>query len=372
VAEIHRQTIGRLEAAALVEKGRVVDLAVDDREATSPRYGAVYRGRCETLRKGLGAFVRLDRDSTGFLQAGVRGAPADAGETLLVQIKQEGERTKDETDGKAPVVSREIALAGRFLVHLPAGKGVKRSKKFAGAPLSPAIEEPLAALRGGYVVRSSAAQMSPDAVIMEARALQAEAAALETRAPGRLIEGPDAVRRLLVDHPTVSLDRIAVDDRAVQEETAARLGAFAPALQARIEFDPTIDLAPFLAELRRRRVPLASGATLVIEPTEALIAVDVNAGPRADFAAVNRAAAEEIARQMRLRALAGQIVIDFLGTEKRAFREDIRPTLEALAAADPAGWQVHGFSHLGLCETTRTRRTRPLAELLRALDAAIV
>lgn len=362
-AELHLQRIGRLSVAALFENGRTIDLAIDDHEATSPCYGAVYRATCETVRKGLGAFLQLQSGAVGFLPAGQRGVPADAGETLLVQVKQEGERANGADSGKAATVSREIALAGRFVVHLPFGKGVKRSKKFAGAPLDPVLSETLSSLPGGFVVRSSAAEIATETVIAEARALVGEAASLETRESGLRLAGPSALRRLLVDHPTRALARIAAD-RGSEPAARSSLRPFAPALEARLETDETIDLTPLLVALPQKQVALSNGAGLIIEPTAAFIAIDVNAGPRSDFANVNREAAAEIARQIRLRALAGQILIDFVGTERRAFREDISPVMEQHAEADPAGWQVHGFSHLGLCETTRTRRTRPTTEKL--------
>jgi ribonuclease G len=364
MAEIHLARLGRLRLAALIEGGRAHDLAADDVEATSPAFGAVYRATCETVRKGLGAFLRLDTGATGFLPAGVRGTPADAGETLLVQVKQEGERRAGKDGGKAATVSREVALAGRTLVSLPFGKGVKRSRQSGDQPLSAALLEALGALPGGFVVRRGAVDAAPAAVIEEARRLVDEATPLGVRTGGLRLRGPAALRRLLVDHPRLSITRIAAADAAETEMAGALLHRFAPALMGAVETDRTIDLSPLLAELRRPDVALPNGAGLVIEPTAALIAVDVNAGPRSDFANVNRDAAEELARQLRLRALGGQILIDFLGTERRAFRAALSPFIEALAAADPAGWQVHGFTPLGLCETTRTRRTRPLGEVL--------
>lgn len=373
MAEIHLQRIGRLAVAALVENGRVEDLAIDrasaDGEAASPLYGTIYRATCETLRKGLGAFLRLAPGESGFLQAGARGAPADAGEVLIVQVKNEGERAPGDESGKAAVVSREIALAGRFLVHLPFARGVKQSKRLEDERLKDRLGEPLGHLPGGFVLRQSAARAGESEIVAEARRLADEAVALNARKAGRLLPAPCALRRLLSDHGAAPVRRIAADE-AGAPAAAATLAAFAPDLAPLLERDESLDLAPVVQSLHDRRVDLSGGASLVIEPTAALLAIDVNAGPRSDTARVNREAAAEIARQLRLRALGGQIVIDFLGTEKRAFREDLLPLLNQLAAADTAGWQLFGFSHLGLCESTRTRRTRPHG-VLTAMEAAL-
>jgi ribonuclease G len=108
-------------------------------------------------------------------------------------------------------------------------------------------------------------------------------------------------------------------------------------------------------------VPLGDGASLVIEETAALVAIDVNSGPRGAPYAVNLAAAAEIARQMRLRNLAGQIFVDFLAVKGRERREQLIAALRAAVADDPCEVHVLGLSRLGLAEMTRRRIGESLA-----------
>ena len=111
-------------------------------------------------------------------------------------------------------------------------------------------------------------------------------------------------------------------------------------------------------------VPLAGGASLVIEPTAALVAIDVNGGASSNPAATNLLAVREAARQIRLRNLGGIIVIDCLKMANRADASKVVNAFERVAASDPAGIHCYGLNKLGLLEATRTRRGLPLSSVV--------
>ena len=212
-------------------------------------------------------------------------------------------------------------------------------------------------------------------IVAESEALALAWRELERRvglggSPGCLFPGPDAARRAVIGHGIRPLAGIAV------EAPAEWLGAFrdwcagaAPDLAPRLEgvagrLYERHDLEGQIASLIRPGVALTGGAGLVIERTEALIAIDVNGGERGNPLAVNLEAAGEIARQLRLRNLGGIVVVDFLSMPKRGDGERLLAALTAAVRDDPVQTEVYGISRLGLVELTRARRGPALTELL--------
>ncbi|HRQ82237.1 MAG TPA: ribonuclease E/G, partial [Azospirillaceae bacterium] len=126
---------------------------------------------------------------------------------------------------------------------------------------------------------------------------------------------------------------------------------------------PGFDFAALLAALTRPQVALPNGGRLIIEPTAALTAVDVDGGA-GDALSVNLAAADELARQLRLRNLGGVVMADFIRLKARGDQEKLLARLRAAVADDPMQTDVYGLTRLGLAEMTRARRGRSLAETL--------
>ncbi len=122
------------------------------------------------------------------------------------------------------------------------------------------------------------------------------------------------------------------------------------------------DLNDLIDALSSSRVSLSGSGEIVIEPTEALVAIDVNAGEKSNLTSVNLAAMQEVARQIRLRNLSGIIVIDALKMKARVDKAKLLASLKRASAQDPAGVDVFGITKLGLVELTRTRRGPSLNE----------
>ncbi|KAA0682391.1 ribonuclease E/G [Roseomonas genomospecies 6] len=388
---------GPLTRAAVLTGGRLTDLYIDHAERPS-LLGHVFLGRVERIATGLdGAFVDLGTGKSGLLSAldarGPKGRPKAKGErignllrtgqTVLVQVKA------DATGAKGPTLTMDITLPGRFLVHAPLGRDVAVSKRLGSGPeradLARRVQD--VATGAGWIVRAGAATAPDGLLAAESDALhlawrQIRDAAERGGGPSLLLSGPDAPRRALIEHGAARPSRITVDDAALARDLAAWCADRAPDLEERVEpFDARrlaapsdgrqrlFDLRDLDAEIETllgTRVPLSGGGSLVIERTEAMTVVDVNAGERGNPLDVNLEAAAEIARQLRLRNAGGIVVVDFVNMRNRGDSERLLNALSRAVEDDPAQTQVYGLSKLGLVEMTRARRGTALVDLLKA------
>lgn len=400
---------GPLTRAAVLADGRLTDLHIDHADRPS-LLGAVMLGRVERIATGLnGAFIDLGGGLSGLLPAAdVRrpvldddspqsrshprpgskpaaiGALLRAGQPVVVQVKA------DAAGAKGPSLTMDITLPGRFLVHAPLGRDIAVSKRLGTGPERAALGRRIEELvtGAGWIVRAGAAQVSDDLLAAESEALHLQWRAIRDdaragSAPRQLHPGPDAPTRALIEQGAAAPESIIVDDPAPAGGIAIGEGPLlsalrgwcdrhAPDLLPRLTahrasqrlFDLR-DLDSAIAELLDVRVPLPLGGSLVIERTEALTVVDVNAGERGNPVDVNIDAAAEIARQLRLRNVGGIVVVDFVNMRGRGDAERVLAALSHAVESDPVQTQVYGMSKLGLVELTRARRGTPLAALLR-------
>jgi Ribonuclease G/E len=327
---------GRL-AAALVQDGRLDDLLIDDDSA--PRPGTIFRAICDRPLKGQGGMmVRLPGGLTGYLRDG-RGLKA--GQAVLVQV------TGVPAEGKALPVTDRILLKSRYVIVTPGAPGLNISRRIT----EEATRDHLIGLAQGLVgrdypmiLRSSCAAATDAEVAADitATALLADRILrpAEGREPAELAPGDDPHRIAWREWSAPS-----VDDAP---------GAFA---RAGIEDQIAALLSPV--------VELGEGR-MMVEPTRALIAVDVNTGGDTTPAAalkVNLAAARALPRQLRLRGLGGQIVVDFAPMPK-AQRRMLDQSLAATFRADPVETSLVGWTAMGLFELNRKRERIPTARLI--------
>ncbi|MCW2244404.1 ribonuclease E/G [Azospirillum canadense] len=390
---------GPLTRAAVLTDGRLTDLYIDHAERPS-LLGHVFLGKVERIATGLdGAFVDLGDGVSGLLSGGdVRGPKGRprgrderigtllrTGQPVLVQVKT------DAVGPKGPSLTMDITLPGRFLVHAPLGRDVAVSKRLGSGPERAELARRIQGIASGsgWIVRAGAAAADDGLLAAESDALHLawrtlSAAAERGPVPAHLLPGPDAPRRALIEHGAADVERIIVDDAALARDLAAWCADRAPDLEDRIApHDPrplaamiggsTVgakrlfdlrDLDAEIAALLGIRVPLDGGGSLVIERTEAMTVVDVNAGERGNPLDVNLEAAVEIARQLRLRNVGGIVVVDFVNMRNRGDAERLLNALSRAVEDDPAQTQVYGLSKLGLVEMTRARRGTALADLL--------
>jgi Ribonuclease G/E len=290
----------------------------------------------------------------------VRVAALDAASELLDYTPWRPARPDGVGDlHRGRVIARAPALAGAFVALVDAEGFLPDSEGGAEASEGDPI--------GVRVARAAQGGKGPR---LTARLGAAEAALIGTGPPARLRAGPNAVLRLAALHPAAP---VLVDDASVAATLRTDLGTRMRLVPR--AFDDAIEAA--VEALAEPDVPLPDGGRMSIHPTPALTAIDLDLGSgaggrgakRAQHEAANRAALPVLARQIRLRNLAGAILVDFAGLSPRR-RAALGPELAAALQDDPLRPRLLGFTRLGLAEIVRTRVHPPLHELLAGAPAA--
>lgn len=329
------------EAAALIVDGRLEDLLID---ADRPRPGHVYRAVADRPLKGQGGVMLRTPDGTAFLRQikGVR--PGDA---LLVQVTGYAE------GGKAIPVTDRLLFKSRYAIVTPGAPGINVSRAIRDDDAREAVllaahdalEEIALPEGAGLILRSSCDGADPAAIAEDVGAMARLCAAVLSdagREPELLVEG---------DGPHA----LAWRDWTAPAQIDDAEGAF-----------DRHGVGDMLDSLASPRVDLPGGAWMSIEPTAALVAVDVNTGPDGSPAAglkANLAAARELPRQLRLRGLGGQIVMDPAPSPKKE-RRQIDQVLRAAVKRETTETVLAGWTTLGLVELQRKRDRLPLKEVL--------
>ena len=333
--------IGDQAAAAMIIDGQLEELLIDPADDTALP-GAIYRAVADRPMKGQGGmFVKLPEGS-GFLRQTDGLAP---GQRVIVQVTGPAE------PGKALPVTTRLLFKSRLAIVTPGAPGLNISRRIKDEAVRAELEALAAdAMLGagedlGLILRSAAAFAEEDEIaedIVSMRGL-AEAVLIDlTGGPELLVEGAGA-------HETAWRDWAdPAPDAVIEQGFAAE------------------NVLEMIDVLLVARVDLAGGGNMLIEPTRALVAVDVNTGPDTSPAAslkVNIAAARDLPRQLRLRGLGGQIVVDFAPMPKKD-RNILDQVIRAAFKTEAAETNLAGWTSLGLYELTRKRDRWPLTDLL--------
>ena len=372
---------------ALVAGGRLVELQIVRRDRPT-RVESVFLGRLERVMPELdAAFIDIGIGRSGFLRAEDRAGIDDwppPGAPLLVQVRNDAEGEK------GPRVSMNLAVTGRYLVYHPVGSGVSFSRRINGESERERLRGHVAdLLEGGIVLRTAAAGAGPEvlradaAQIMERwEAIRAQAfsaqppADLSARIPGER----DPITRALRDHGA-SLEEVILDERGMARALQDEMDRLGEKIRVRWHNGPmpAFDIDDVEGQIDTAlapRIVLESGVEVLFEPGETLTAVDVDSGsaggrqgraPRRPVE-VNLEAAPAIAQQLRLRNIAGAVVIDFVTMRSTYDRDKVQAALAEALAEDPVPTQLYGFTRLGHFELTRARRGATLAAQLEALE----
>ena len=294
------------------------------------------------------------------------------GQEIMVQVSKEPISTK------GPRVTAQISLAGRFLVYIPDSSRVGVSRKIGAGAERQRLKEQVGAIlpekSGGVIVRTVSEDVTPEALKRDLETLMAQWKKIKrkgqfTRAPALLHRETGLTRGLVRDLFSAKVDSLSIDSKPVHAEVIEYLKTVAPDLIPRVKLYedqiPLFDTAGIESEIRdafKRRCELPSGGYLIIEPTEALVSIDVNSGrytgkkdPEKTVLRTNMEAAVEIARQLRLRDVGGIIVCDFIDMETRQSREKVLQELRTHLTRDRARTKAFAVSDLGLIEMTRQR-----------------
>ena len=338
-------TLNDRPAAALMVDGKLQDLLIAPPGDGPPGIGAILRGVCDRPLKGQGGMMlRLPDGQSAFLRQGKGLSP---GQPLLVQVTGMG------ADGKATPVTTRLLFKSRYAIVTPDAPGLNIARSIKDEEeRDRLLEIAHEAMAGapetfGLILRSAADEVDEDALAEDIIAMRelAEAVIADLNGePELLVDAPDA-------HMTAWRDWVSPEP----DEVISRDGAFAD-LGALEEIDAVLQDV----------VLLSAGASMMIEPTSALVAVDVNTGGDSSLAAglkANLAAARDLPRQMRLRGLGGQITLDVAPMPKKD-RRQFEDALRRAFRADGTDTVLAGWTPLGMYELQRKRDRWPLSRLI--------
>ena len=384
--------------AALLEDDRPVEIRLyRDHEPT--RVGAIYMGHITHVSRELQAvFVELEKGLEGFLQLKLLPKPATGDKKQkkpkdLTRLISEGQKiivqvTRDPVHGKEAQVTGRIELQSSGLVLHPFRAGAFVSSRIKDPGRREELKkfgESLELEGYGITFRTEAAELPDRQLADTAHRLLKQWKDIEknlavTLPPKLLAQGPDPIAQILRTYGSNRLEKILFDQASDLKQAHQWAEQFAPELTGRLEpaaagedIFLTHGVEEELQALYEKRIRLDSGAWITIEETEALTAIDVNTG-EAKFSTdreqqmlrLNREAAREIFRQLRLRAIGGQIVIDFVNMTGKGDVTALMDVIDNLIHADPQQVQRTNLSAFGLLEMTRKADVKSLGERLLA------
>jgi len=305
------------------------------------------------------------------------------GQEIIVQI------AKEPLGKKGARITSHVALPGRFLVYMPTLDHTGVSRKIASAEerarLRHLVTDAKGTSGGGFIVRTAAASAAPEEVRADVEFLtrtwaEIKARSEQRKAPSLLHRDLNLVERILRDYITPDFGAIWVDTEEEYTKVVDFMSRFQPQLVGRVKLytkeTPVFEEFGIQQEIDkglRPKVWLKSGGYIVINHTEALVAIDVNTGKfvgkgsnrlEDTIVRTNLEACKEIVRQMRLRDLGGIIIIDFIDMEERRNREKVMAVLEDALRADRAPSKVLRFNEFGLVAITRKRTKQALERTL--------
>lgn len=386
---------------AIVTDGHLTELDIETAGKEQTR-GNVYKGVVVRVEPGLqAAFVDIGMKKLGFLQIGEihpdnwqwrDDIPEEQrnrrpriqeilrrGMELIVQIE------KGERDNKGAALTTYISLPGRYMVLMPGSDSSGISRKVENESERKKLKEIVAELgipeNFGYIMRTEAVgkrktELAKDLQYLIKLYENIKQRSAEVNAPALIYQESDLVIRTIRDYFTSDIEEVLVDSKDVYKQARAFFKEIMPKFEkivklhqekrpifAKYQLEEQIDL------IYEKKVPLKSGGSIVIEPTEALVSIDVNSGKSTGEKGVeetafktNMEAAEEVARQLRLRDLGGLIVIDFIDMRDRKHKAEVEKTLKSALKADKARVSVDKISQFGLLEMSRQRIKQTINE----------
>jgi ribonuclease E len=386
VAEQHR-------IAAVFSGDQIQELIV---ATGSHQVGDIYLGIVENVLPGIdAAFVNIgDSERNGFIHVtdlGPLKLKRSAGsitELLVPQQKVLVQIMKEPTGNKGPRLTGNVSLPGRYLVLMPSGRGVNLSRRIRSENERNRLRALAILVKPagmGLLVRTEAENVPEEAIIEDLENLQkqwenVQQEASTTRPPNLLNRDDDFIQKVLRDVYSADVNRIVVDSHTGSKRVKQHLmnwsgGKTPPGVlidhhRERIPILEYFRVNAAIREALKPRVDLPSGGYIIIERTEALTVIDVNSGSftrsataRETVLWTNCEAATEIARQLRLRNIAGVIVVDFIDMDSHRDKLQVLEQFNKAIRADKARPQIAQLTELGLVELTRKRQGQNLYEL---------
>ncbi len=385
---------------AILEDGDLAELYIEREEKV---IGSIYKGKVHNVLPGMGAaFVDIGLGRNAFLYVDdINKQPLNIGDVEITQghsgftISEKVKRGDDvlvqivkEPRGlKGARISTNISLPGRYLILMPTGKYSGVSRKIESADERNRLKSVMKRMRPegmATVVRTAAAGASEAELIADLGVLiRMWHGILETykraASPSLLHKDMNLVYKAARDFITADIERVLVDDEEEYRKIREFLQLLGPQYLNRIEYYNSgrklfddFKINDELQKLMKPKINLPSGASIVIESTEALTVIDVNSGKftggrnlEDTILKTNMEAADEIARQVRLRDIGGIIVVDFIDMSSDSSRDKVVRAMEDSLRRDRTRATIQSFSNLGLLEFTRKRIGKDLGAQLR-------
>ena len=373
-----------------LNEGKASEIMVPD--ADDSILGDIYVGRVKNIVKNIGAaFVEIkeglpcyfEPDKSKKIHYILQHSPGKLcqEDLILVQVTKEAHKTKQ------PCVSGDISLTAKCVVLTSGNTRMGMSSKLSVSERSRLNDLAKAYINDdfGLIFRTNAGKASEEEIISQIESLKAEYEAIKESCAHKsaftvIKKGePDYIKSLLGRYESDDIKRIITDDKEVYEAMESFLEANRPEYSEILEFydDPMISLNDKYSidsELTKAVSPkvwLKSGAYIIIEPTEAMTVIDVNSGKydgkkksSDSYLKINMEAAEEVAKQLRLRNISGICMIDFIDMDSPIDKKKLLEYLEEEVKKDPVKTIVVDITKLGLVEITRKRMKKSLYEQL--------
>jgi ribonuclease E len=380
---------------AIVEDGKLVEFNIQ-MAMKEPITGNIYKGLVMKVERGLqAAFVNYGGKKDGFLPlhdvsanyfAETDGSREGARQTLkpgqevLVQVLREV------SERKGALLTAYISLPGRYLVLLPNKESSGISRKIEDETDRKRLKELVEQIKTedgvGFIVRTAGMNRTKQELARDYQHLsrlwkEIQKRTSGTKAPALIYQESDFGVRSLRDYFTSDIEEILVDDMETFRQVRAYCKAVAPRNVKMIKLDkektPLFDKYQLEDQIRviyQDRVELKSGGYLIINPTEAMITIDVNSGRGSHKRSVeetayktNLEAAEEIARQLRLRDLGGLVVIDFIDMMDSKHNAEVEKTFKKALSLDRSRIQLSHISKFGILELSRQKKQSTIQEI---------
>jgi ribonuclease E len=380
---------------AIVDDGSLAELEIESNVGKKAK-GNVYRGRISRIEPSLqAAFIDIGTQRNGFLQindvhpACFRTNPPRSGKVRIQDVLEPGQElvvqvVKEERDMKGATLTTYLSLPGRYVVIMPGSDRGGISRKISDGDqrvrlrkLARELEMPAGI---GMIIRTagldrSLSELSRDLSLQLKLWESILVANQSANAPALLYKDNDLTTRVIRDYFTPEIREITIDDPETFRKVKEFVGQVMPRYRSRVKLyegkEPIFTahgIDQQVQDTLMREVKLHSGGSIIIEQLEALVAIDVNSGKATDGENIeetayktNLEAAEEVARQLRLRDLGGLIVIDFIDMVDKRHRANVERKLQDALRVDKARIELGRVSKFGLLEMSRQRLRASLA-----------
>ena len=376
-------------------KGKKLDNLYIEQTHRSQKVGNIYCGKVVKVQPSFqAAFIDYGEERHGFLSLSdinfqvYKPSREGRGRPSITQVLKPGQKVliqviKDEIGHKGASITTNISLAGRFLVFMPDSDRGGVSKKIEDEDQRARLRHLLKGLgseNSSAIIRTvgvdrSLTELKRDYSILRRTWNEINDEFEEQSTPGILYQEEDAMLRMIRDYYNDSVTEVVIDEPVAFQHALEFFKTHMPVDQKKLQLYlgekslfSTYDIEGQIEVLHHQQVPLPSGGSLVIMPTEALVAIDVNSGRstqerniEATALRTNLEAADEVSRQLRLRNLGGLIVVDFIDMENSKNRLAVEQKIEEEMSSDKAKTSFGVISKFGLLELSRQRISSSLS-----------